>query len=170
MARDIKQLATDLQRHQKELGTYLNSKAPRIVGKMGVDHFQENFDQEGFVNNGLQPWPARQTDTGRKLLTGDTRELRDSIEYQASAREVKWGSDVPYASIHNRGGKTKAHEIRARRGKALKFAGKGGDIYRRKVNHPGSVIPKRQFIGHSRELIDKIDKRIENDITNILND
>ena len=169
MARDIKQLATDLARHQKELASYLHSKAPRIVGKFGVDHFRENFDQQGFVNNGVQPWPERKVDTGRRILTGETRELENSIEYKAGGNQVSWGSDVPYASIHNRGGKTKAHEIRARRGKALKFAGKGGDVFRRKVNHPGSNIPKRQFIGHSQELIDKIDERIERDITNILN-
>ena len=167
--KDIRQLATDLARHQRELGSYIHSKAPRIVGNMGVDHFRENFDQQGFVNNGVQPWPERKTDTGRRILTGETRELENSIEYQASSGRVSWGSEVPYASIHNRGGKTKAHEIRARRGKALKFAGRGGDVYRRKVNHPGSNIPKRQFIGHSQELIDKIDQRLERDITSILN-
>lgn len=169
MAKDIRQLATDLTRHQRELSSYIGNKAPRIVGKMGADHFRENFDQQGFVNNGVQPWPERKTDTGRRILTGETRELENSIEYQASSGRVSWGSEVPYASIHNRGGKTKAHEIRARRGKALKFAGRGGDVYRRKVNHPGSNIPKRQFIGHSQELIDKIDQRLERDITSILN-
>lgn len=167
--KDIEQLATDLARHGRELLSYINSKAPRIVGKMGTDHFKENFNQQGFVNNGVQPWPERKTDTGRRILTGETRELENSIEYEAGNGKVSWGSDVVYASIHNRGGKTKAHEIRARRGTALKFAGKGGDVYRRKVNHPGSNIPKRQFIGHSQEFIDKIDERIERDITNILN-
>ena len=170
MTRDIKQLATDLARHQKELSSYIKSKAPRIIGKMGVDHFKENFDQEGFMNNGVQPWPKRQTDTGRKILTGETRELQDSIDYDAKGGAVSWGSDVVYASIHNRGGKTKTHTIKPRRGKTLKFAGKDGDVMRKSVNHPGSQIPQRQFIGHSEEFIDKIDKRIENDITNILND
>lgn len=169
MAKDIQQLATDLQRHQRELASYIGSKAPRIVGKMGVEHFKENFNQQGFVNNGVQPWPERKTDTGRRMLTGETRELENSIEYESRGNKVSWGSDVPYAQIHNRGGKTKPHEIRVRRAKALKFAGKGGDVFRRKVNHPGSNIPKRQFIGHSQEFIDKIDDRIERDITNILN-
>lgn len=167
--RDIRQLATDLQRHSTALGNYMRSKAPRIVGKMGVDHFKENFDNQGFLNNGVQPWPERQTDTGRRILTGETRELENSIDYEASAGRVSFGSDVPYFEIHNRGGKTKAHEIRARRGKALKFAGRGGDVFRRKVNHPGSNIPMRKMVGHSQELIDKLDDRIERDITNILN-
>ena len=167
--KDIRQLATDLARHQRELSSYIGSKAPRIVGKMGVDHFRENFDQQGFVNNGVQPWPERKTDTGRRILTGETRELENSIDYEASGGRVSFGSDMPYFTIHNRGGKTKAHEIRARRGKALKFAGRGGDVYRRKVNHPGSNIPMRKMVGHSQEFIDKINERIERDITAILN-
>jgi phage gpG-like protein len=167
--KDIKQLATDLARHQKELKQYITGKAPRIIGKMGVDHFKENFDQEGFVNNGVQPWPQRQADTGRKILTGDTRELQDSIDYETSGGTIGWGSDVPYFEIHNRGGKTKAHTIKPRRGKALKFAGKDGSVIRKKVNHPGSQIPKRQMVGHSEEFIEKIDKRVETDLNNIFN-
>ncbi len=170
MARDIKQLATDLARHQKELAKYIRKDAPRIVGKMGVEHFKENFDKEGFVNNGLHPWPKRKSETGRKILTGESRELQDSIDYQADLGKTSWGTDVVYGSIHNRGGKTKPHEIKPRGGrKALRFMGKNGMIMRRKVKHPGSNIPQRQFIGHSQELIDKIDQRIERDITNILN-
>lgn len=167
--KEIKQLATDLARHKKELGKYISRDAPRIVGKMGEDHFKENFKKEGFVNNGLQPWPQRKTETGRKILTGPTKELQDSIDYKADKGKTSWGTDVVYGRIHNRGGKTKAHTIRARRGKALRFAVSGGAIMRRKVNHPGSNIPKRQFIGHSRELIDKIDKRVETDLNRIFN-
>ncbi len=169
MAHNIKQMAADFARHQKQLAKYIRHEAPRIVGKMGVDHFRENFDKEGFVNNGLHPWPGRKTDTGRKILTGETRELQDSIDYKADLAKTSWGTDKVYGSIHNRGGKTKAHTIRPRAKKALKFMGKDGAVVRKKVKHPGSNIPQRQFIGHSQELIDKWDKRVEKDITNILN-
>ncbi len=170
MPKDIKQLADDLARHKKELDNYIKKDAPRIAGKYGEDHFKENFDKEGFVNNGLHKWPARKTNTGLKILTGATNELQNSIEFKTDLAKVSFGSDVAYASIHNWGGKTKAHIIRPRGSrKALRFMGKGGMIMRRGVKHPGSVIPQRQFIGHSKELIDKIDERIERDITNILN-
>ncbi len=168
MARDIRNMAADFAKHQKELRKYIRNDAPRIIGKMGVDHFKENFDKEGFVNNGLHPWPQRQTDTGKKILTGQTKELQDSIDYNANIGKTSWGTDVVYGSIHNRGGKTKAHTISPRRKKALKFMGKNGAIMRRGVKHPGSKIPKRQFIGHSQEFIDKIDTRVERDITKIL--
>ena len=168
MARDIKQLPADMARHQKALAKYIRHDAPRIIGKMGVDHFKENFDKEGFVNNGLRPWPKRKTETGRKTLTGETKELQDSVDYKADIGKTSWGTDVVYGSIHNRGGKTKAHTISPRRKKALKFMGKDGALIRRKVKHPGSNIPQRQFIGHSQEFIDKINTRVENDITKIL--
>lgn len=150
------------------MAKYIRSDAPRIVGKMGVDHFKENFDKEGFVNNGLHPWPARKVETGRKILTGESRELQDSIDYKADLGKTSWGTDVVYGPVHNRGGRTKAHVIKPRSRKALKFMTKNGNLVRRRVNHPGSTIPQRQFIGHSKELIDKLGQRIERDIANIL--
>ncbi|WP_297096407.1 phage virion morphogenesis protein [uncultured Draconibacterium sp.] len=169
MSKNINDLPADLAKHQKALAKYIRNDAPRIVGKMGVDHFKENFDKEGFVNNGLQKWPERKTDTGRKTLTGETRELQDSIDYKTDIAKTSWGTDKVYGSIHNRGGKTKAHTIRPRAKKGLKFMGKGGAVIRKKVNHPGSNIPQRQFIGHSKELIEKVNQRIEKDVTKILN-
>jgi phage gpG-like protein len=53
------------------------------------------------------------------------------------------GSNLVYARIHQQGGKTKAHEIRPRNAKALKFKG----ICRKLVRHPGSDIPPRPFLG-----------------------
>lgn len=55
---------------------------------------------------------------------------------------VTVGSDRDYAAIHQLGGKTKAHVIRAKPGKALNIPGIG---FRKKVNHPGSKIPARPY-------------------------
>ncbi len=61
---------------------------------------------------------------------------------------VIYGSNMEYARIHQEGGTTKAHTIKARNGKALSFAGKdGGNVMRKSVNHPGSVIPARPYMG-----------------------
>lgn len=58
---------------------------------------------------------------------------------------------LPYAAIHQTGGVTRAHEIRARPGKALRFfAGPvlhvDSPLFRRVVKHPGSKIPPRPFL------------------------
>ena len=56
-------------------------------------------------------------------------------------------ASVIYAAIHEFGGVTKPHEIRAKNAKALAFQGRGGMVFRRAVHHPGSRIPARSYIG-----------------------
>jgi len=55
--------------------------------------------------------------------------------------------DVPYAAIHEYGGKTRAHEILPTKGRALKFLGEQGAAqYASKVDHPGSRMPERSYV------------------------
>jgi phage gpG-like protein len=62
--------------------------------------------------------------------------------------KVIYGSNMEYARIHQEGGKTKAHEIKARNGKALSFTGRDGkQIARKSVKHPGSQITARPYMG-----------------------
>lgn len=66
--------------------------------------------------------------------------------------------NVPYAAIHEFGGRTSAHVIRPRRAKALRwYDGEGNPVFARYVNHPGSVIPARPYlrpaIEHEKENI-----------------
>ena len=56
------------------------------------------------------------------------------------------GTTKPYAAIHEFGGRTAAHTIRARQAKALHFVLDGKDVFAKSVNHPGSVIPARPFL------------------------
>jgi phage gpG-like protein len=174
MAKDIKQLAADIARHQKELSRYMKRDAPRIAGKLGVDHFRESFDNEGFTNNGLHKWPARKHDTGRKILTGETKELQDSIDYDINLAKVGFGFDVAYGSIHNQGGITHPSVTKKSRKWAWYMFKKTGDpkykgLAMTRKTRLEVRIQQRQSIGHSKELIDKVDTRIERDITNILN-
>lgn len=58
---------------------------------------------------------------------------------------------MPYARIHEYGGKTKAHIIEAINGQALRFEIGGKVIYRKSVNHPGSTMPERSYLRSSLE-------------------
>lgn len=163
---------------------------PRLVGKTAVDHFKENFDKEGFVDGGLQKWPdvkrrdssspwygfdyigekrtsyafKRDRKTGktykaskqkklnfskaataRKILNSSTNDLCRSITYNVSGGNVIITSDKPYAEVHNTGG-------------TIKVFGK----------HPVK-LPKRQFIGESHELTQKIDDIIDKGLDKIFN-
>jgi phage gpG-like protein len=59
-----------------------------------------------------------------------------------TANDVTVGSDRKYAAIHQLGGTTRAHLIKARKAKALRYGGR----FSRSVKHPGSRIPARPFI------------------------
>jgi phage virion morphogenesis protein len=83
----------------------------------------------------------REAIRGNKILQGRGR-LAASITGQSSATQAIVGTNVIYGAIHQFGGKTKPHVIRARRAKALAFGG----ILRKQVNHPGSNIPARPFL------------------------
>ena len=74
-------------------------------------------------------------------LTGS---LASSLERNFGRTYAVVGTAKPYAAAHQFGAVTKPHVIRARNGKALKIPGVG---FRRSVNHPGSTIPARPFLG-----------------------
>jgi HK97 gp10 family phage protein len=116
--------------------------------------------------------------TGRVLNVQSGR-LRQSIQTSVEDGGLRGrvGTNVNYAEIHEYGGTTAAHRIEARRGKALAFkapgfigpmrftkAGKlakrqtaGAIMFRRAVEHPGSVMPARPYmrpaLAESREEI-----------------
>lgn len=129
----------------------LERKIPIKIAAVSVEHFKENFDKEGFVDNSLTKWEEvkrRQSDkvkgasSTRRILTGKTGNLGRSIQYSIGRGTILIHSDLPYAEVHNEG-------LRAGRGK-------------------GFTMPKRQFIGDSKELEDKIKSIIEQELDKIL--
>jgi phage virion morphogenesis protein len=65
------------------------------------------------------------------------------------------GTNLVYGRIHQEGGKTGAHTITPHRAKALRFNGR----FAKKVNHPGSDIPARPYMGIPRDF----DRRVLDD-------
>ncbi len=96
------------------------------------------------------PWPKSgraQAENGQ-TLTGTGR-LRASITHSLQADAVEVGTNVVYAAIHQFGGKTPPRTIRPKRRKALYWPGARHPV--KKVEHPGSEIPARPFLGISRD-------------------
>ena len=54
--------------------------------------------------------------------------------------------DVKYAAIHEYGGQTAPHIIEPKKANVLAFAGAGGMVFAKRVNHPGSKMPQRSFM------------------------
>jgi phage virion morphogenesis protein len=108
------------------------------------------------------PWPAwsdsyaAQRPAGKSLLE-NSGELYDSVTGEADENAATWGSNKEYARIHQDGGKTSAHTIRASEAKALQIPGVG---FRKAVKHPGSVIPARPYLGLSDVNRDEIEAEV----------
>ena len=175
------QLSSTLREKMEAFIKQAQRDLPIIIGKTAVDHFRENFKLGGFVNNGLQKWEdvkrrdpkspwygfdykgekrtsykfTRDKSTGKTTkavdqkrlnfsmaatqrlpLNSQRKELYNCIRYAPTPDGVVIISDKPYSLIHNEGG-------------AIKVFGK----------HPAR-LPKRQFIGESKELTDKIKQEI----------
>jgi phage gpG-like protein len=92
--------------------------------------------------------------SGAVLNTGSGA-LRDSIAASVSAdadgvvASVASEGDVKYAAIQEYGGKTSAHEILPVKAQALAFVASGVQLFARRVEHPGSMIPERSYLRSS---------------------
>ncbi len=81
--------------------------------------------------------------------------LRDSIAASVSTdadgvlASVGSEGDVKYAAIQEYGGKTSAHEILPVKAEALAFVIGGAQVFARRVEHPGSLIPERSYLRSS---------------------
>lgn len=143
----------DLTNKLEKIKHYLNNDLKDDVGIQAKNFFKKSFRDEGFTDKKLVKWKEvkRRQDTKnkgasskRKILTGSTKQLHDSIDYQTTNNGVALVSDMIYAEINNEGGK----------------AGRNGS----------AVTPKRQFIGESDTLNKMITTNIQNEITDILTD
>ncbi|MBW4755811.1 phage virion morphogenesis protein [Prevotella melaninogenica] len=109
---DIKDFSELIKSQSRDLDKLMRRQLPIKVGRMAKDHYQENFRQGGFVNRGLQKWPAtRRQQSGATsaaasygpLLSGRNH-LFSSIKYMPGDYRVTVSNDLPYAAIHNQGG------------------------------------------------------------------
>lgn len=144
-------------------------EAIQIVAKDAVVTFRKNFTKQGFSDDVFQPWQARKKETrrslGKRILT-DTGRLRRSIRYVSGigGYSVTVFTDVPYAEIHNEGGRidkeANRKELRYNPNEARGWI-KNTRANRTKIGYrtvqafigEHSIhIPKRQFMGRSARL------------------
>jgi phage gpG-like protein len=147
-------------------------KAPRAIGVIAVNHFEENFEKGGFVDKTLQKWKPRKNDTdpGRGVLIGKQsgKLMRATRIISANPSGTIVGNTLKYAGIHNRGGTINHPGGTAyfpKAGKAVfvknATAKRYNKLYKKEMPrtkpHP-IPIPQRKFIGASYQLNVKIAK------------
>lgn len=89
-------------------------KAPALVSGIAVNEFRANFRRQGYrkTKSGVEKWVARKVNTGsagRAILIKSGR-LRRAIRSAPTYKEARVIINVPYAAIHNRGGKLRGFE------------------------------------------------------------
>lgn len=109
---ELKEFSALIKAKRKELGELMKRKMPVLAGRIAKDHYQNNFRQGGFINNGLRSWPkARRISTGGTsaasqygTLLSSRNHLFSSIKYVPADYRVKVANDLVYAPVHNWGG------------------------------------------------------------------
>lgn len=150
---DGQEFANHLLKLSTEVENFINNDSPEIMGKLAVDHFKESFQDEGFTDAAFEKWDevkrrlnpkTKGAKASRKILTGDTGDLGMSIDYTNAANgEVTIYSDKAYAEAHNKG------------------TDKAG-------RNNSTTIPKRQFIGDSEVLNQKITEKLTEGLDNTI--
>lgn len=106
------QLRKELKKRERETQKLLRDDMPRIIGRLAVNRFRDNFRQGGFVDQTLQAWPVtrRQQSGGPgagakygPLLSSRNR-LMNATQYTAAPYRVRIFNPEEYAAIHNNGG------------------------------------------------------------------
>jgi hypothetical protein len=124
--------------------------APREIKRQGLAWFDNSFKNQGFTDDGFQPWKPRKNEQRRILLGGKRRFSNKAPENRAiliKSGRLRRGNDaiilpglvrffnrVPYSEIQNKGG---------RAGRKL-----------------AAFIPKRQFIGKSTMMIEEMKRGV----------
>jgi phage gpG-like protein len=185
MANPLKDIGDNIQKNLQRLQTDM----PRIVGKTAVDHYQENFDKEGFVDNGVNKWP----DVKRR----DPSSPWYGFEYRGERATNKLKKKGKGQKGYTNGGKNRTnfsqaatqrkvlngstHELR----RALRYVprqngveilndkpyaaihNEGGTI--RVFGRGSATLPARQFVGESIELDEKIEKETDRKLDQLFN-
>ncbi|MDL2254976.1 phage virion morphogenesis protein [Parabacteroides sp. OttesenSCG-928-K15] len=162
---DIETFAREFGDKMNEVRSFVEGDDIKdILGVEAVNHYKESFSNEGFTDKQTvkwanvkrrdpgSPWYGHSGQTGKfsesrtkaSILSGETRELRESISYAKIPLGVRITNDAPYASVHQFGEKAK--------------------IYGKKE----FTMIARPFMGKSAKMVNRIKRKINNQLKNIL--
>lgn len=149
----------------------IKKDAVRYASIKGVNFIQDNFHKQGFTNKAFEPWVKRKgdVDPGRKILVKSAYLLNSIRVFQANQERIVFGSDAAYSEIHNEGGTiTVRITSKARRYFWFMYKKTGQERWKwmalSRKDTMRITIPKRQFMGHSDTLMERLDEWLVNHI------
>lgn len=142
----------------------IKDDSKRYAETFCLQWFDDSFQNEGFTDASFLKWDSRNKPDKREggaILTNTTY-LRKSLELMShSTNTLTFGTNVPYAALHNNGGRLRAvqyvrahHSVRKDKRVQVKAHSRKVDL----------KYPKRQFIGHSEKMMDNLDQWLFNQI------
>lgn len=107
-----------------------------IIAVEAENHFAEGFRRGGFTDQAFQPWqPRKKAETPQRALLVKTGAMRAAAtKGRVEGSQVRFVMPLEYMKVHNEGGR----------------AGRGA----------GFQMPKRQYIGPSAALDNKIRQKV----------
>lgn len=161
------------QKLNKDLGNTLQRELLNEAAYRAVRFSKERFRQKNWVDSGMpQPWRARKRKARGSTLVQSGRLKRSIRIVNKTATTITIGTDVEYARINNEGGTIKETvQVRkhTRKRSARQHRGKDKITVKAHSRQMNTKIPARPFIGESRALITKIEKKMEQKAHKILN-
>lgn len=171
----------------KQFEADLNKVLLDLPAKMGtviVNWSKSRFRFQNWMDGGDFPWKPRKRgakrNVGRAILI-DTGRLRRSIRILKSTKNsITVGTDVPYAAAHNEGfegsvtvkahkrrtfGKVAVYSIETHRKRNVKGLKAIGEVSEHKRN---MNIPKRRFLGPSKDMNAALERLITQEISKVL--
>lgn len=100
---------------------------------------------------------------GRKKDTKAVKLIINRMKVRQAGTRIEAGLSVKgVAALQEKGGRTKAHPIRPRRGRFLAFSVGGRDVFVPQVQHPGSRIVRAPFAEPAmRRALPRINQEVE---------
>lgn len=121
-----------------------------------TEMFDRNFERKGFFG---ENWTPRKNSAAKGSLLHVTGKMRRSIRPAIRGKGIHFTSPLPYTETHNKGG-TFAQSVRSHT-----RTSKTGKSYTVKAHSRTVIMPKRQFIGDSREVQQAIKTIINENLT-----
>lgn len=151
------------------IGRDILKQLPHNIGQMGLSHFKGSFRKQGFTDYSFIAWVLRKDDLGHKILMQSNSLMNDLKVTQETLTRVEIDTTLPYAGLHNNGGKFSIPLTdKMRKFFWAKFKETDDDKWKwmalTKKKRLPIRIPQRQFIGNSAVLNKNIDNYIISEI------
>lgn len=152
-----------LKKYLGRLPQQIIADSAEIIAATASEHFRDNFRRQGFDDD---PWePLKQTKTRGAILVSSGALANSIIAKEVSSSRVVISAGnqrVPYAQAHNEG-----LDVMVNVTPFTRSIRRGSKTIQVKAYQRRMRLPKRQFMGVSAKLNERIHERISTYISNI---